>query len=136
MSKRTISDNRRAVEISTTKLFTCFELFDMTEQQSSQNPCGQTSEPNHPEPTQALVVYEKPTPKTLDECIKIFRIKENKKVAKLRAEASTSTEPQDMNGSWKIFQKWMSSEVERMNSFAEASRIWDVQMVTERKETR
>ena len=136
MSERTISDNRGAVEISTTEPFTCSELFNMTEQPISQNPPDQTSEPNHPEPTQALVVYEKPTPKTLDECINIFRIKAKKKVAKLRAEASTSTEPQDMDGSWKKFQKWMSSEVERMNSFAEASRVWDVQMVTERKETR
>ena len=30
----------------------------------------------------------------------------------------------------------MFYEVERMNSFAKASRVWDVQMVTERKETR
>ena len=41
-----------------------------------------------------------------------------------------------MDGSWKKFQKWMSYEVVRMNSFAEASRIRDVQMVTERKEER
>ena len=59
-----------------------------------------------------------------------------KRVSKLRAEASTSTEPQDMDGSWKKFQKWMSYEVERMNSFAEASRIEEVQKVTKRKETR
>ena len=41
-----------------------------------------------------------------------------------------------MDGSWKKFQKWMSSEVERINSFAEVSRIGDVQMVIERKEIR
>ena len=55
MSERTIFDNRGAVEISTIEPFTCSELFDMSEQLISQNPPDQTSEPNHPEPTQALV---------------------------------------------------------------------------------
>ena len=41
-----------------------------------------------------------------------------------------------MDGSWKLFQKWMSFEVELMNSFLEESRVWDVHMVTKRKETR
>ena len=34
-----------------------------------------------------------------------------------------------MDGSWKKFQKWVSSEVERINSFVEISIIGDVEMV-------
>ena len=123
MSEKTISDDFEVLVNPTTESCSMSDLFDITEQSNQTEHV--TSEPIPSKSDLAIVVYDKPVPKTLNECINKFRTKAMKKVSKLRVEASTSIEPHDMDGSWKLFQKWMSSEVERMNSFAEASIIWD-----------
>ena len=56
----------------------------------------------------AIIIYEQPFPKTLEECINMFKSKVNNIVAMLQDKACTNFKLQDLKNSWKVFQKWMS----------------------------
>ena len=76
-----------------------------------------------------MVVYEKPFPKTFAECVTLFHDKALEKVAKLQAEARASTRLLELENSWENSKKWLDSEVARIYSFFEATKLAGVQSV-------
>ena len=138
-SVETISDT---IEIVTSEPYTVSELLESPTSHPSSEPTQpeitssetNSSEIHSAEPDLALVIYEKPVPKTLDECINLFRDKALKRVDKLRAEARTSIKPLELENSWEDFQKWLDSEFAKISSFSEATKSAGVQIVKEREE--
>ena len=91
ISKRIISDDFENFANPTTESRSMFCLFNLIEQLNQTEPITFKVIPS--EKDLAIVVYEKHVPKTLDECISLFRTKDKKRISKLKEVASTNTEP-------------------------------------------
>ncbi|XP_058726196.1 uncharacterized protein LOC131597520 [Vicia villosa] len=126
--------NFETLETLVSEPLTTPESVGLSKQNSTTQKVPESLQPSEPSSNSSLIIYEKPLPKTLDECVNLFRNKVMKMYSSLRAKAVTSTNPQDLDNFWVMFKKWMSSEFERLIDFSQMTRIVDVHLVTKRKE--